>query len=558
MGRVPGARLTPLDRGALGGGIGFAVAILALPFFLPLAFSSDSDSVTTAGTTVVFALYGAVAGCGLAAAFPGPTRRVAMVLQAALAFGGATLLGTVSYDAIGIGAYPLAGVIIGLVVGIGRAARAAAGAVVGSVGLCLVVALTSPFDGLAAFGVMLVTAGMWGATMGAVVGWWGPTSSRGISWEAVWRTATRPVVVAAAVAVLLPVQLGAAILGPLRKPPRFCFTERALPPGAIPAATADFDGDGDVDAVQRVAPDSRLGLLRNDGGGAVQASFQVPGLPRFGLAAGDVDRDGDADVAAIVVDRTKPTPDDYVWTVVIARNGGDGEFSPVPGVPVPPDTRDVATGDVDGDGAVDVVVSDRTGLRVLWSRADGLEPGPRLQTGPSWWTVADLDGDRRADLLTVGMAANLVFHRSTGAGFEPGVVIREGFVSDVAVADLDADGDLDLALAGPADVHLLTNLGGGRWAPAEVLRGTAQWLDLVDLDGDDDFDLVASSSPGGEDDETGDIRAWANDGAAGWSAAGRIATTIERPLVFDFTGDGRADLVTGYGSRWKLLAATDC
>ncbi len=557
--------LTPVGRGAVGGGIGLAAATVLLPLWIGVGFFfSDGDSITTTGATAAFVLYGATAGCGLAFAFAGPLRRVLMVVQGAVAFGGATGLGFLLRDGLGIWAYLLAGLVIGLLLGVGTAAGAGVGALVGGAGLCLVIGVASPFENLAAFGALVVGAGIWGAGLGATLGRWSPAEGSKVSWEAMGRMATRPLGVAAALAVLLPVQVGAAILGPLRKPPRFCFTDMKLPSAAVPAAAADFDGDGDTDVVQRLANGTLVGLLRNDQSGPLVATDRGVGQPAGGFAAGDLDRDGDVDVAVVTLDHwVRPAGDEVRWSVVVGRNDGRGAFELDAPLRLPRKATALVTADVDGDGGVDVLATDGTGsgVQVLWGRSDRLVLGPLLDVVSEPQAVGDIDGDGRADLFVRDSTNDtLVLYggRGVSEGFEQTVLAREDYLTDVALGDIDEDGDIDLVFGGDTKVTLLTNMGENRLAAPQVLMGggSNEWLDMADLDGDGDLDLIASNA-GGEDTD-GYLSAWENDGAAGWSAASRIARNVEDPLIADLTGDGRADLVTGYGSRWKLFAARDC
>ncbi len=199
-------------------------------------------------------------------------------------------------------------------------------------------------------------------------------------------------------------------------------------------ALGDFNGDGDLDAV-RAATD--LTLLLGDGSGSLVApgtSFPSgPALPPneiyLGLAAARMDADADLDLVAM---------DGGNYGARVFPGDGAGAFavgdygSARPGN----EAEDIAVGDVNGDGKLDV-----------------------LTANSSTRNVSVLVGDGAGNLADASAAA--VF--PTGA---------DGRARAVDVGDLNGDGRLDVVTANgsPADsVSVLLGNAAGQFATATAI-----------------------------------------------------------------------------------------
>jgi TolB protein len=271
-------------------------------------------------------------------------------------------------------------------------------------------------------------------------------------------------------------------------------------------AAADVSLDGVADAV--VLGPQILQVLRGGAGGpAAPETYPLTGDGRA-LAVLDVDDDGTPEIAAVVARGDGPpfhvlafAPGAETGALVLyldaaAEVGGAGR---------------ACAGDVTGEGWGDLVVlASGDASAILFQGVGPVLSAPAVAAsglGLADGTVpicADLDGDRRADLVLLRPdAAALEVLRSTGSGFgaPEQVPLAPGGLAAataVAAADLDRDGDVDLAAAGAGAIALLRNLGDGRFAAAGglALAGSATALRAADLDGDRWPDLAVADASG--------------------------------------------------------------
>ncbi len=131
------------------------------------------------------------------------------------------------------------------------------------------------------------------------------------------------------------------------EPPRRVDSERADPAENLVAA--DFDGDGDDDVAVVFSRDDRILVYTAADGGALTDVVTIPVGVVYDLAAGDLDGDGAAEL--IVAQHGNPLP-----AAVVYRRETDGRFTsgrPI-GSQESTTTQRVAADDFDGDGTVDL------------------------------------------------------------------------------------------------------------------------------------------------------------------------------------------------------------
>jgi hypothetical protein len=230
-------------------------------------------------------------------------------------------------------------------------------------------------------------------------------------------------------------------------------------------AWVDFDGDSDLDLFVAFR-DRPNALFRNDAGRFTDVSADA-GLadPRrtVGAVWFDFDEDGDLDVAVANMDGDKNG---------LFRNDG-GRFSDVAdaagvawGGRAPNDrghgTVRVCADDVDGDGRFDLTAANYGPLGFFSNRGGGrfedraAASGLAIDSRYDACAFADFDHDGRLDLyvngtVTGGASWQDTLFRNTGSAFEdvtPANIRALHADHGVQWADVDGDGDLDLALTG--------------------------------------------------------------------------------------------------------------
>lgn len=230
----------------------------------------------------------------------------------------------------------------------------------------------------------------------------------------------------------------------------------ALPAGPQTAvAAADIDHDGDTDLVTGAG--ASLSLLINDGAGGFtrdDANLKAAGRVSSvrALAFGDVNVDGNAD---LVVGQSRAPMTAWLGGVSGAFEANDGVVPPVP-----LDVIDFALADADGDVDLDpdlaVAVRDAP-VRLYIDREGQLEDQSfvRLPQPPPMATAVALagwDGGRCEPDAVLAGTASLTLH---GEADKLSVEAMLGEASDVAMIDLDEDGDLDAVIATPEGVRWL-------------------------------------------------------------------------------------------------------
>ena len=171
--------------------------------------------------------------------------------------------------------------------------------------------------------------------------------------------------------------------------------------------SADFNRDGRPDIVTTDMDDNAVSILLGDGHGGFRQPAGSPfpaGKAPWEVAIDDFNRDGNFDLAVIPYDRDLTNPQQLAVTILLGD--GHGGFAARPDRLSLEGCRGpdrIATGDVNGDGYSDIVVScaQNNRLIVFWGSKDGgfARSMENVPTGWSGLVVADLKGDGRSEII---------------------------------------------------------------------------------------------------------------------------------------------------------------
>jgi hypothetical protein len=306
---------------------------------------------------------------------------------------------------------------------------------------------------------------------------------------------------------------------------------------SVAAAIDDVNGDGNLDIVA-VSGDQQISVLLGNGDGTFQAaqSFAAPSLPGYTSAAST------PIVDLITADLRGVGKKDIICSNgLVLLGNGNGTFTAVsaPAFPYFSDPLyaggpSLASGDVNHDGKIDLVVNNSSSISIWNGKGDGtFTQGTSYATIPTDGiiSVSDLDGDGNADIF-VGLGDGEFYGGDEGSP------------------------NLAYGLMGNGD-------GTFQGAP-QIGIGEYTGNNLADVTGSGTLDLITNTvnTPNGYPDTP--VPAFTVQLGTGKGAFNSVATTITAPASFvlngttvtganttaadtfavsDINGDGKADLV---------------
>jgi FG-GAP-like repeat len=284
--------------------------------------------------------------------------------------------------------------------------------------------------------------------------------------------------------------------------------------------TADIDKDGDADIIVPDSAGIKWYRSRPDNGnpriGSQWTAFNIgaAGANNHDVEVGDINRDTRVDVvtrrkrgfATNVWLQNRP----FSWTHVVASTrAGEG----------------TALGDIDHDGDLDIAhngfwLENTNGAGTSWTQHTIATNWP-LEVGV---LVADVDRNGRRDIVLApseSASGRLSWystsHPRSGPWVEHVVDGTVSYMHTFKAADMDKDGDLDLVTAemhqssDPDQVSVYRNNGDGRsWTQQVVATTGSHNLRIGDIDRDGDIDIMGANWDDSASSDSAVVRVWRN------------------------------------------------
>ena len=295
-----------------------------------------------------------------------------------------------------------------------------------------------------------------------------------------------------------------------------------IPTGVDYVQTADVNGDGKPDLIYLPSlssggsvPRSPQVLLGN-GDGTFGPALATPLLPvssggMGAFAVSDVNNDGKPDLIVVVSTGSANS------AIAVLLGNGDGTFQPGIVSAGPSNTNiypalDASMGiaDFDGDGAVDIVISDTQNNMYILLAGDNQG---HFTLKDTWFDgnstgdihVADLNGDGHMDFVVHGgLSASVSVYLGNGDGtFQPAInYTGPNHIGSVVLKDVNHDGHIDLVVSGFNNtVDILLGNGDGTFSNSSAGGASyagvgPQVIAVKDYDGDGTLDIAVASHNG--------------------------------------------------------------
>ncbi len=265
-----------------------------------------------------------------------------------------------------------------------------------------------------------------------------------------------------------------------------------------PNEGADFDNDGEIDLAVCTAHDNELRVLYGDGSGTLgDMDEMTTGMNARGLGVIDFDGDGNDDI--VIANRGSSN-------LSLFQNDGFGNFTSSTMNPTGEGESGLVVTDFNNDGIQDLIIGMFTSNEVLVMEGDGnmgfTETAHSAVDGASWMLGAgDLNGDGFVDVVSANSSSDnvAVLINDTNGDFLPPTYLTETFATfplAIDLGDLDGDGDLDVVTSyySSSNYVIFYNDGSGVFTTGPSLdAGThASCAILHDRDNDGDLDITGT------------------------------------------------------------------
>ncbi len=219
-------------------------------------------------------------------------------------------------------------------------------------------------------------------------------------------------------------------------------------------ATGDFNRDGKLDVAVTYLEDNVVRVLQNNGaGGFTLTGTYATGTQPYSAASGDLNGDGAPDLVTVNTSVNSPT-----GTISVFLNNGNGTFKPAATYTVGRLPYQVAIGDVNGDGYPDLAVTNygASTVSVLYGSKNGtFTAGPTLtvgsgETNPYGVVIGDFQNNGFSDIAVTAFETNTLYvfpNNGSGAFGAPYTYATGSGPMSLLAGDFNRDGKPDLVVA---------------------------------------------------------------------------------------------------------------
>ncbi len=319
-----------------------------------------------------------------------------------------------------------------------------------------------------------------------------------------------------------------------------------LPTGARPSklAVADIDQDSHLDVISMNRLSDDASFFRGNGNGTFRPEIRFGNLNNpSGVVVSDLDGDQHLDVAFAAWNGAE---------VVVYFGSGNGAFPSSTSAPAAAGTCGLAVGDVNGDLEPDIVATqcndDSVGVFLNNGNRTFL-PSVSYAAGiyPVGVVLGDFNEDDDLDIAARLWGGDLSVMPGNGDGtFGPAVTHAVGFQGSPVVADFNHDDHLDLASDVGAGFGILFGNGDGTFLPLVPYDIDHSVVDIAveDINNDGNLDLAIAGSSS----STPEVVALLGSPSGTFPFAIRMTEPGLSPVSIalgDFNEDGGADMVSG-------------